>query len=198
MTITTNKPKLLINIFSKQNPLTDYNNIISNVKLSNSLFIYLSNNMNSGYAGGSGGGTASIGCRKNTYGVITGSFDNMSHVPVGGFQNLEETNTFKLYDNTNINSFNNNDNIYIITPKNAIDYLIKQLSKILCLKKYEYIILPCEEDPESTYSDYRKYTIGAKIFNTHPIVKKYIFNSIVNLTCADDENGWTLITDFLK
>lgn len=62
-----------------------------------------------------------------------------------------------------------------MTPKKAIDYLLDQLYDLIQNKKYAYIILPCELiDKLSNTSDYKSYTIGAKIFNTVPEVKNYI------------------------
>lgn len=186
-----NKPQLLINVFNPTNPNTNYSNTIHYPKLKNALFIYLSNNDNSGYAGGGGGGTAAIGNYENTFGIITGHYDSSSLIPTGGFQKLNDTQTIKLCHRLDAKT-------YTMTPKQSIDYLLGQLYELIQNKKYAYIILPCELiDKQSNTSDYTSYTVGAKIFNTSPEVKNYIYNNIINMTTAK-ERGAILITDFLK
>jgi hypothetical protein len=185
------KPNLLINVYDPKSPNTNYTNTIHMPRLKDALFIYLSNNENSGYAGGSGGGTAAIGNKENTFGIITGHYDSSSSIPTGGFQNLQDAHTFKLCHRLD-------NKTYTMSPKQAIDYLLGQLSELIQNKKYKYIILPCELiDKQAVISDYKSYTIGAKIFNTAPEVKNYIYNAVVDMTTAKDE-GMQLITDFLK
>lgn len=188
-----NKPILLINIYDDKNSNTNYTKTINDKKLNNALFIYLSNESNSGYKGGIGEGTAAIGNKKNTFGIITGYYDNSkinntNYKP--GFQSLDETNTFKLYHRAD-------KKIYDVTPKKAIDYLLSQLSELIQKHNYEYIILPCDLDRSIKADDYHKYTLGSGIFNAHPDVKRYIYDKICEMTQASS-GGWQLITDFLK
>lgn len=190
------QPKLLINIYKPNDPNTDYNRTINLPIFSNSLFIYLSNNENSGYSGGSGGGTASIGNNANTFGMITGQWDNTSKIPrfkingmqEYGFQNLDETATFKLYHHSD-------NKIYNMTPKQSIDYLLHQLSDLIKKNKYEYVILPCELNPVSKETNYLKYTLGSGIFKTSSEIKKYIYENICNIIHVSQSNNWQLITD---
>ncbi len=188
---TKNKPNLLINIYDPNNPNTNYTNIINNPRLKGALFVYLSNEGNSGYAGGSGGGTAMIGQYNNTFGIITGILSSTPNLASGGFQDLNETNTFKLCHRADKKT-------YSMTPKQAIDYLLGQLYELIQARKYEYIILPCDLDPTVSRDDYHKYTLGAGIFNTHPDIKRYIYEKICSMSKAPYSSGWNLITDFLK
>jgi hypothetical protein len=192
-TLPQNRPKLLINIFDSNNKNTDYTNIINNNKLINALFIYLSNAMNSGYAGGKYAGTALIGDYDGTFGIITGYYDsskinNEKYIP--GFQSLEDTTLFELCHRAD-------NKTYSITPKQAIDYLLGQIYDLIQKNNYSHIVLPCELDTSAIEDDYRKYTLGSGIFNTHPKVKQYIYEKICSMTCASDNNGWQLLTDFL-
>jgi len=186
-----NKPKLLINIYDGKNPNTDYNKTINNPKLKDALFVYLSNEGNSGYAGGSGDGTAQIGNYENTFGIITGILNNTSNIESGGFQNLDETNTFRLCHRADKKT-------YDVIPKQAIDYLLGKLYELIQEKKYRYLILPCDLDPTAQRDDYHKYTLGAGIFNVNPTVKRYIYEQICVMTKAPYSDGWQLITVFLK
>lgn len=192
-TLPQNRPKLLINIYNPNDKNTDYTNIINNHKLKDALFIYLSNAMNSGYGGGKDAGTALIGNYVGTFGIITGYYDNSkinntNYKP--GFQSLDETNTFKLYHRAD-------NKIYDVTPKEAIDYLLSQLSELIQKHNYEYIILPCDLDRSIKVDDYHKYTLGSGIFDVHPTVKRYIYDKICAMTQASS-GGWQLITEFLK
>jgi hypothetical protein len=189
---TKNKPKLLINIYDvkKPNPKANYTKTITHTKLKNALFIYLSNDGNSGYAGGGGGGTAMIGTYEHTFGIITGILHDTSNLEYGGFQNLEETNTFKLCHRAD-------NKTYSVTPRQAIDYLLSQLSELIQNHNYDYIILPCDLVPSTKADDYHKYVLGAGLFNAHPSVKQYIYDKICEMTQATS-GGWQLITDFLK
>lgn len=200
-----NKPKLLINIFDKDNPNTDYKKIINLPILKNALFIYLANNENCGYAGGKGDGTAEIGDYKDTFGIITGHYDDVSKIPKilnaygnvnGGFQKLDEKEKFTLFHR-------HDKKIYIMTPKEAIDYLLSQLSELIIKNKYEYVILPCDlnryvSQKTVTIHPYKKYTLGSGIFNTAESVKGYIYDSICAMTQATSPGGLQLVTDFLK
>ena len=186
-----NKPTLLINIYDSNNPKTNYNNTIHNPILKDALFIYLSNEGNSGYAGGPGGGTANIGTYENTFGIITGIIRSTPNLASGGFQNLDESNTFKLCHRADKKT-------YSMTPKKAIDYLLGQLYNLIQDHKYTYVILPCDLYPNEKRDDYHKYTLGAGIFNADPDVKQYIYEEICDMTKAPHSNGWQLITDFLK
>lgn len=186
-----NKPTLLINIYDPNNPETNYNTTIRNPILKDALFIYLSNEGNSGYAGGLGGGTAAIGNYENTFGIITGILSSIPNLVAHGFQKLDETNTFKLCHRADKKT-------YSMTPKQAIDYLLGQLYEFIQAHNYSYIILPCDLDPTAKSADYHKYTLGAGIFNAHPDVKRYIYEKICDMTKAPYSNGWKLITDFLK
>lgn len=188
---TKKKPLLLINIYDPNNPKTNYNNTIHNPRLKDALFVYLSNNENSGYAGGKGGGTAAIGNYENTFGIITGILINTQNLASGGFQNLDESNTFKLCHRADKKT-------YSMTPKQAIDYLLGQLYELIQAHNYSYIILPCDLDPTASSDDYHKYTLGAGIFNADPDVKRYIYEKICSMSKAPYSNGWKLITDFLK
>jgi hypothetical protein len=188
---TKNKPELLINIFDSKNPNTNYNNIINNPRLKDALFVYLSNEGNSGYAGGSGGGTAMIGQYNNTFGIITGILSRTPNLASGGFQDLNETNTFKLCHRADKKS-------YSMTPTQAIDYLLGQLYELIQDRKYSYIILPCDLPPNAISNDYHKYTLGSGIFNAHPDVKRYIYEKICSMSKAPYSSGWNLITDFLN
>ena len=188
---TTKKPLLLINIYAPNNPETDYNTTIHNPRLKDALFVYLSNEGNSGYAGGGGGGTAAIGNYENTFGIITGILSRTPNLASGGFQDLNETNTFKL-------CHRDDKKTYSMTPKQAIDYLLGQLYELIQARKYEYIILPCDLDPTASSDDYHKYTLGAGIFNANSEVKRYIYEKICSISKATYSNGWKLITDFLK
>lgn len=193
-----NKPILLINIYDGKNSNTNYTKTINDKKLNNALFIYLSNERNSGYSGGLGSGTAAIGNKENTFGIITGQYDKTSKIKYYkengsqeyGFQSLDETNTFKLYHRAD-------KKIYDVTPKKAIDYLLSQLSELIQKHNYEYIILPCDLDPIAKGRNYHKYTLGSGIFNVHPDVKRYIYDKICAMTQASS-GGWQLITEFLK
>jgi hypothetical protein len=196
---TKNKPNLLINIYDKNNHITDYTNTIHDPKLKNALFVYLSNNINSDYNDGSSLGTAMIGDYEHTFGIITGQWDTKSEIPKAhkpdgdqedGFQNLDETNTFKLCHRADKKT-------YDVTPKQAIDYLLGQLYELIKEKKYMHLILPCVLDPTVQKDDYHKYTLGGAIFNAHPNVKRYIYDKICDMTQASS-GGWKLITEFLK
>ena len=201
-----NKPKLLINIFDEDNPNTDYTKTINLPILKNALFIYLANNENCGYAGGGDGeGTAEISNYKDTFGIITGHYDTLSKIPKkynkygfvdGGFQKLDEEEKFTLFHR-------HDKKIYIMTPKEAIDYLLSQLSELIIKNKYEYVILPCDVNqyvsPETSKNHpYKKYTLGSGIFNTAESVKGYIYDSICAMTQATSPGGLQLVTDFLK
>jgi hypothetical protein len=163
--------KLLINIYNPRKPLTNYENIIHHPKLKDSLFVFLSNNYNSGYAGGIGGGTASIGAYEGTFGLITGYYTERGS-PFS-FNDLKDKNKFFLY-------INSEQKKYMTTPKEAIDYLIENIYTLVKENKYKSIIIP------GAYNDDEGFTIGTGIFNTHISVRQYIYDKLRSFSESDE------------
>jgi hypothetical protein len=130
-------------------------------KYLNSMFIYTSNNINTGYKGGKGSYTAEIGDRERTFGI-----------PTGPINDIDNNFSITIQDNSYPKEYKNID----IPLKQHIDNMIVSLITLLYENKNSgitSIIIPINNDKTNIM-----FGIGSFSGHTDDKIYSYIYNQI--------------------
>ena len=183
----THNIQIYTNVYDRGNiEQTDYLKLKDNKTIQDAkpLFIYLSNETNSGYKGNSGSGSAEISKYENSFGIITGIKD------IGGFPSLDifkKSNndySFEIIIKTGIN--NEKLKINGNTPRTIIYKLFAALITLLNTGRYNSVIIPTDS----------VNNIATAIFNPGMDVKQLITDLFTSI--QPKEKWLNIIDTFFK